>query len=263
MMNRTPTQSGENRERSGFTLIELLVVIAIIAILASILFPVFARARENARRSSCQSNVKQIMLGVMQYVQDNDERYPTITSPLPVSGQVCWMQFVQPYVKSNQLFVCPSDPPQNPVVLPAGCNNGSAYGYVNPFPVSYGANVSFAKTIGGVPIGIHLAEIAESSKTIYLSDGLSELGGNTNGPANKAKAPEEWTELLSGFILETYGSAYTFGASPSASGSRGGPLARHLETSTVGFADGHVKSLKIATWYSATSTCMTPATGCA
>ncbi len=61
----------------AFTLIELLVVIAIIAILAAILFPVFARARENARRSSCESNVKQIMLGVLQYAQDYDEKYPT------------------------------------------------------------------------------------------------------------------------------------------------------------------------------------------
>src|SRR4028118_675254 len=61
----------------GFTLIELLVVIAIIAILAAILFPVFSRARENARRASCMSNLKQIGLGVMQYVQDYDERYPS------------------------------------------------------------------------------------------------------------------------------------------------------------------------------------------
>src|SRR5215217_8055455 len=71
----------EKHGRRGFTLIELLVVIAIIAILASILFPVFARARENARRSSCQSNVKQIGLGFMQYTQDYDEKFP-----MPISG---------------------------------------------------------------------------------------------------------------------------------------------------------------------------------
>src|SRR5687767_6194063 len=64
--------------KSGFTLIELLVVIAIIAILAAILFPVFARARENARRASCQSNLKQVGLGFVQYTQDYDERYPML-----------------------------------------------------------------------------------------------------------------------------------------------------------------------------------------
>jgi prepilin-type N-terminal cleavage/methylation domain-containing protein len=66
-----------SRKRTGFTLIELLVVIAIIAILAAILFPVFARARENARRASCQSNLKQIGLAVYQYTQDYDEKCPS------------------------------------------------------------------------------------------------------------------------------------------------------------------------------------------
>src|SRR5690606_6779733 len=73
MSNHISENSGAKR---GFTLIELLVVIAIIAILAAILFPVFARARENARRASCQSNLKQIGLGLMQYTQDYDERLP-------------------------------------------------------------------------------------------------------------------------------------------------------------------------------------------
>lgn len=125
----------------AFTLIELLVVIAIIAILAAILFPVFARARENARRTSCVSNMKQIGLGVMQYTQDYDERYPKPlsgdwgggvsgfelqTDPSmpgamfnstdnqgdawnnPLSRVKTWMDFIYPYVKSSQLFICPS-----------------------------------------------------------------------------------------------------------------------------------------------------------
>ena len=83
----------------GFTLIELLVVIAIIAILAAILFPVFARARENARRSSCQSNEKQIALGFKQYVQDNNEKYPD-------SGG--WQTAIFDYSKSNAILKCPS-----------------------------------------------------------------------------------------------------------------------------------------------------------
>ena len=88
---------------TAFTLIELLVVIAIIAILAAILFPVFGRARENARRASCQSNLKQIGLGVIQYTQDYDGVLP----PSELDN-IYWPRLVQPYIKSTQVFACPS-----------------------------------------------------------------------------------------------------------------------------------------------------------
>jgi len=126
--------------RNGFTLIELLVVIAIIAILAAILFPVFARARENARRASCMSNLKQVGLGLMQYTQDYDEKYPlswfgrvttgvngSFVQTVPgtpgyyystcdpsscVGGAnghwLTWKDMIYPYVKNIQLFRCPS-----------------------------------------------------------------------------------------------------------------------------------------------------------
>lgn len=105
-MHTLPSHNSTSRLRSAFTLIELLVVIAIIAILAAILFPVFGRARENARRSSCQSNLKQIGLGVMQYTQDYDEYLPCGTTG---NGQGGWVGQIFPYVKSTQLFACPSD----------------------------------------------------------------------------------------------------------------------------------------------------------
>jgi len=104
------------RQRKGFTLIELLVVIAIIAILASILFPVFARARENARRASCQSNEKQIALGFKMYVQDYDEKFPNSWGYYYDGGggmAFPWCTALQPYTKSKQLFFCPSDSRHN------------------------------------------------------------------------------------------------------------------------------------------------------
>ena len=97
----------------GFTLIELLVVIAIIAILAAILFPVFARAREKARQTSCLNNVKQIDLGILMYAQDYDERLVIASNWnfLPIgTGSMVWYQAVEPYVKNAQVFNCPSCP---------------------------------------------------------------------------------------------------------------------------------------------------------
>jgi prepilin-type N-terminal cleavage/methylation domain-containing protein len=112
------------RQRKGFTLIELLVVIAIIAILAAILFPVFARARENARRASCMSNMKQIGLGIMMYAQDYDGTY-LIHVDASVGNAKLWPQILQPYVKSTQVFDCPSGQHQ----FTGGYDSSIDYGY--------------------------------------------------------------------------------------------------------------------------------------
>jgi prepilin-type N-terminal cleavage/methylation domain-containing protein/prepilin-type processing-associated H-X9-DG protein len=101
--------------KRGFTLIELLVVIAIIAILAAILFPVFAKAREKARQTSCLSNVKQIALAVLSYCQDNDEMMPYNEGPSPAAhyykfalDNVAPQSPLLPYIKNSQLGICPS-----------------------------------------------------------------------------------------------------------------------------------------------------------
>jgi prepilin-type N-terminal cleavage/methylation domain-containing protein/prepilin-type processing-associated H-X9-DG protein len=137
--------------RKAFTLIELLVVIAIIAILAAILFPVFAQAREAARKASCTSNMKQLGLAFMMYSQDYDEMFVTNswdTPPLPPGTDVepwwpanqqtamHWPWRIQPYLKNRQVLVCPSDPnPRNGW----SCYGGGCWGI--PSPVSYAPNL--------------------------------------------------------------------------------------------------------------------------
>ncbi len=133
------------RTRKGFTLIELLVVIAIIAILAAILFPVFARAREKARQSSCLSNVKQLTLGNMMYAQDYDE-VTVIFSQGPSGGNPQWHYLIEPYLKNTQIFLCPS---QNPTT--------AWYGRM----ISYGIHRS---------TGVALARIERPAETLALAD---------------------------------------------------------------------------------------------
>jgi len=130
----------------GFTLIELLVVIAIIAILAAILFPVFARAREKARQSSCLSNVKQLSLGNMMYAQDYDEK-TVIFSDLGSSGSGRqWHFLIEPYLKNDQIFLCPSQSP-----------TAASYGRM----ISYGIHRS---------TGVALAQIEKPAETLALAD---------------------------------------------------------------------------------------------
>jgi len=118
--------------RRGFTLIELLVVIAIIAILAAILFPVFAKAREAARKTACINNLKQIGIAVMAYTQDYDETYPydsfgiggntaALANPGPALDVNHWPGRVQPYIKNTKIFQCPSSAP---TATPADQNMG-------------------------------------------------------------------------------------------------------------------------------------------
>jgi len=111
MRLHSKSRSGSRTLRQGFTLIELLVVIAIIAILAAILFPVFAQARDKARGVACLSNIKQTALAITMYQQDYDESIPLGNQEYPgevYNYDISWIKAVQPYVKNLQMFVCPN-----------------------------------------------------------------------------------------------------------------------------------------------------------
>jgi prepilin-type N-terminal cleavage/methylation domain-containing protein/prepilin-type processing-associated H-X9-DG protein len=139
--------------KRGFTLIELLVVIAIIAILAAILFPVFAQARESARTTSCLSNMKQIGLALRMYNQDYDEKFPNIRLyGGPTSATACcnlcqtWKNVVQPYIKNKGVFGCPSNksvtfkPGNKATLTPNGQGEGWLYEPDSIMPISYAMN---------------------------------------------------------------------------------------------------------------------------
>jgi len=188
--------------KRAFTLIELLVVIAIIAILAAILFPVFAQAREKARQTVCVSNGRQIGLALNMYVQDYDERFPpadygaTVTSP-PFTqfawysgsgGSVfyppCCFDLLQPYEKNTQLHRCPSDGTGIPAKLPLGVNGAG-----QPLqPLSYALNRYFfydATTWGFNPAaGWALASIPSPANRIFVTESASTLGRELIGPGN-------------------------------------------------------------------------------
>ena len=156
------TQNAATRhpvKQRGFTLIELLVVIAIIAILAAILFPVFARARENARRASCQSNVKQILLGVFQYTQDYDEKYPS-TFTYNGGYTATWYTLTQPYLKSTQIFKCSSDSNTAAAAIT------TTFAPPNGYPVSYAQNFRFSLITGET--GISLASVESPSTAVFM-----------------------------------------------------------------------------------------------
>jgi prepilin-type N-terminal cleavage/methylation domain-containing protein/prepilin-type processing-associated H-X9-DG protein len=167
--------------RRGFTLIELLVVIAIIAILAAILFPVFAKAREKARQTSCLSNLKQIGLAVLQYAQDYDERTPLIyfgaTSgylwPNGTTSPGMWMAAVYPYVKNTQLMNCPSSPYKW---------NGGYIGLGFSYPIN---NAIAGQSLGSIVLPTQC--VMNICGDYYWSDGTNNGDGITTRPAVVAR----------------------------------------------------------------------------
>ena len=153
--------------RKGFTLIELLVVIAIIAILAAILFPVFARAREKARQTSCASNLKQLMLGALMYAQDYDETCTMFADGTSYENDTYrWQYALQPYIKNTQILDCPSaDATYNGTPLDSSIAYGIAY-----------------SDLASYSYGVKLADVKNPSDVVYFGDCESDwLDTGDNG----------------------------------------------------------------------------------
>lgn len=179
-MNTTTAQrrsrANVTRNTSGFTLIELLVVIAIIAILAAILFPVFAQAREKARQTSCLSNTKQLATAIAMFAQDHEEKLPKAWfnnqaldgEPWGMPAETGWDTAIYPYIKSRDVFRCPSD---NEKLVRNTWIEG-----VKNIPASYRYNISNQPE--GPWTALSLAALDRPADAIQISESISGVDGS-------------------------------------------------------------------------------------
>lgn len=214
--------------KKAFTLIELLVVIAIIAILAAILFPVFAKARESARAASCKSNMKQILTGCMMYSQDYDEKLLSSWADYQVNGaEVHWMYLILPYTKNTGIYTCPSfnnrtEPNPNVPQYTAYGNNHMTFGW-------------------GIQSAVSMAAVAAPADTIYYAERPTRswaafMANPDDENVTRTMAGGDCADCIRGYNQAPNGSG------PCCSATTVGPI--HSGQCTIGFVDGHVKSVR-------------------
>ncbi len=200
----------ERRARRAFTLIELLVVIAIIALLAAILFPVFARARENARKSSCANNLKQVGVSMLQYLQDFDEQYVPIRAGSGCPSAPCaywaWTDLMQPYLKNAQVYKCPS-------------TSGSI---VTSYTYNWMIGGKALAEVG-IPAQVPTFMDAIGTSNPALALLVIPFSGSCTAPCQLGR------QVVAGGTTTDNVSALMYGA-------------RHLDAMNMVFADGHVKA---------------------
>ncbi len=251
--------------RKGFTLIELLVVIAIIAILAAILFPVFAKAREKARQTSCLSNQRQLGTGIASYAQDNDLRFPfvmtSLTSPYrgwdaPTDSMLSIEDTVNPYIKNEQIWACPSDgigrhyfddPAENcaKISYSPNWNRGRPYDNVVQWgnlhlPTNWGPITLLVSDLGAYSyfMGVGQGDIEYPAEVIQMFEFRAAWGqcgfappttnyvAGSSRPNNSAVIKMDWDQNYT----DSDGDAYQFG--------------NHNGVMNMSFVDGHAKALK-------------------
>ena len=239
--------------RRGFTLIELLVVIAIIAILAAILFPVFAQARSKARQTACLSNMKQAGLSVTMYREDYDAHYPRAygADPTGKTDAVGWADAIQPYAKNIQFLFCPdvtNKQSSNPADTGGATGTGPAY-------TTYFYNVALAPqtNVNGATVSVSVvdAKLSHSSLSIMIGDGIAYDAGNIQ--------PYDVGINCAGLIIDQFlksgGNSGNINTQTCGEPAlhRAGSI-RHSGGANYAFADGHAKWAKQTVIYGAATT---------
>lgn len=255
-----------HKVKRAFTLIELLVVIAIIAILAAILFPVFAQAREKARATSCLSNIKQVNLAWQMYLQDYDEVMApfwisNVNDPnIGVGTQWWWPKLTEPYIKNWGIFRCPSGADPN-----GEWGGGPNAWYGNQMRHSHiGYNYLGLSTWWdcNYTIGVALASVQRPASTVSFTDSAYQ-GTNNPTPTNTrvgfstVQAPAQYAAIYPATHTCTWYNGALGGWDWSLGQSKpnfiGWTLDRHTEVMNVGWVDGHAKAMKVGAMYAGTN----------